>query len=177
MHWGMDGVSVNRCRLWGMQSLFQAGKRGAKTALNLAPFWGCRRKNFSNPNPKPKIQSNFFYFPAISRSKSCLSNIAIIPFAGSGSPIAQVRFLRARRISAGGGKFDFANRLNGVGKFAFCGGSDRLQYCGICAFRGVPYLPARGKFPGCRAVAVSHSELRISFCSAVKNISKAKSGH
>lgn len=92
------------------------------------------------------------------------------------SDCASPFFARAADFGRGG-KFDFANRLNGVGKFAFCGGSDRLQYCGICAFRGVPYLPARGKFPGCRAVAVSHSELRISFCSAVKNISKAKSGH
>ena len=116
---------------------------------------GCRRKNFSNPNPKPKVQSNPFHFPAISRSQSCLSKITIIPFAGSGSSHYANPLLRARRISVGSGKFDFANRLNGVGEFAFCGGSRRdIAMLRHLRFPAVsPYLPARGKSPECAALS------------------------
>ena len=148
----MDGVRSRStaCGLRGVKLYFRRGNAGQKLPLILF-ILGCRRKSFLNP--KPKVQSNPFHFPAISRSQSCLSKITIILFAGSGSSHCANPLLRARLISVGSGKFDFANRLNGVGEFAFCGGSRRdIAMLRHLRFPAVsPYLPARGKSPECAA--------------------------
>lgn len=160
---------------YGVQNLFQAGKRGAKTAVNLLHCGVPAQKLFK---PKSETQNSIqplsfsrnFPFPKLSFKHHH------IPFAGSGSSHCANPLLRARRISVGSGKFDFANRLSGVGEFAFCGGSRRdIAMLRHLRFPAVsPYLPARGKSPECRAVAVSHSELRISFYSAIKKYFQSK---
>lgn len=157
------------------KTLFQAGKRVAKTAVNLLHCGVPAQKLFK---PKSETQNSIqplsfsrnFPFPKLSFKHHH------IPFAGSGSSHCANPLLRARRISVGSGKFDFANRLSGVGEFAFCGGSRRdIAMLRHLRFPAVsPYLPARGKSPECRAVAVSHSELRISFHSAIKKYFQSK---
>ena len=120
------------------KTLFQAGKRGAKTAVNPLHFGVPAQKLFkSKPETQNSIQplsfSRNFPFQRLSFKHH------YIPFADSGSSHCANPLLRARRISVGSGKFDFANRLSGVGEFAFLRRFP-TGYCNVAAFalsRGV----------------------------------------
>ncbi len=174
MHWGVRFRST-ACRLWGLQDFISGGETRGKNCRKSSSLWGAGAKTFQTQTRNPKFNPTPFIFPQFPVPK--------VVFQTSPYSICRLRKFALRKsvFCARGGFRPGAESLilqNGVGKFAFCGGSDRLQYCGICAFRGVSiFARARQISRMRRAVAVSHSELRISFCSAVKNISKTKSGH